>query len=116
MLRLQTADNCLMCGRCAEKCPVGIDLNTLRVNSRDKMHNVPDERRYGYFKGLDRSEGAGKVGYFAGCMTLLTPRTMSAMSAISRPRARRSGGPTAKAASAAAGRSNWPARPIRRAR
>ena len=51
MLRLQTADNCLMCGRCAEKCPVGIDLNTLRVNSRDKMHNVPDERRYGYFKG-----------------------------------------------------------------
>ena len=41
MLRLQTADNCLMCGRCAEKCPVGIDLNTLRVNSRDKMHNVP---------------------------------------------------------------------------
>ena len=79
MLRLQTADNCLMCGRCAEKCPVGIDLNTLRVNSRDKMHNVPDERRYGYFKGLDRSEGAGKVGYFAGCMTLLTPRTMSAM-------------------------------------
>ena len=82
MLRLQTADNCLMCGRCAEKCPVGIDLNTLRVNSRDKMHNVPDERRYGYFKGLDRSEGAGKVGYFAGCMTLLTPRTMSAMSAI----------------------------------
>ena len=82
MLRLATADNCLMCGRCAEKCPVGIDLNTLRVNSRDKMHNVPDERRYGYFKGLDRSEGAGKVGYFAGCMTLLTPRTMSAMSAI----------------------------------
>ena len=82
MLRLQTADNCLMCGRCAEKCPVNIDLNTLRVNSRDKMRNVPDERRYGYFKGLDRSAGEGKVGYFAGCMTLLTPRTMSAMSAI----------------------------------
>lgn len=82
MLRLQTADNCLMCGRCAEKCPVGIDLNTLRINSRDKMRNVPDERRYGYFKGLDRSQGEGKVGYFAGCMTLLTPRTMSAMSTI----------------------------------
>ena len=82
MLRLQTADNCLMCGRCAEKCPVNIDLNTLRVNSRDKMRNVPDERRYGYFKGLDRSAGEGKVGYFAGCMTLLTPRTMSAMATI----------------------------------
>ncbi len=81
-LRLQVADNCLMCGRCAEKCPVDIDLNTLRLNSRDRMHNVPDERRYDYFKGLDRSSGAGKVGYFAGCMTLLTPRTLAAMTTI----------------------------------
>ena len=81
-LRLQGADNCLMCGRCVEKCPVNIDLNTLRLNARDRMRNVPDERRYDYFKGLDRSSGTGKVGYFAGCMTLLTPRTLSAMSAI----------------------------------
>lgn len=101
MLRLQVADNCLMCGRCAEKCPVDIDLNTLRLNSRDTMRNVPDEKRYGYFKGLDRSSGEGKVGYFAGCMTLLTPRTMSAMEKYSRPPAKRSGGPTAKGASAA---------------
>ncbi|MDE5622736.1 MAG: 4Fe-4S dicluster domain-containing protein, partial [Alistipes sp.] len=75
MLRREVADNCLMCGRCAEKCPVGIDLNTLRLNARDGLRNVPDERRYDYFKGLDRSSGEGKVGYFAGCMTLLTPRT-----------------------------------------
>ena len=81
-LRLQVADNCLMCGRCVEKCPVNIDLNTLRLNARDRMRNVPDERRYDYFKGLDRSSGTGKVGYFAGCITLLTPRTLSAMSAI----------------------------------
>ena len=81
-LRLQVADNCLMCGRCVERCPVNIDLNTLRLNSRDRMRNVPDERRYGYFKGLDRSSGEGKVGYFAGCMTLLTPRTLTAMSTI----------------------------------
>ena len=84
MLRLATADNCLMCGRCAEKCPVDIDLNTLRLNSRDTMRNVPDEKRYDYFKGLDRSSGEGKVGYFAGCMTLLTPRTMSAMDKVFR--------------------------------
>jgi Fe-S oxidoreductase len=84
MLRLATADNCLMCGRCTEKCPVDIDLNTLRINSRDTMRNVPDEKRYGYFKGLDRSSGEGKVGYYAGCMTLLTPRTMSAMEKVFR--------------------------------
>ncbi|MEG2240284.1 MAG: (Fe-S)-binding protein [Alistipes sp.] len=82
MLRLATANNCLMCGRCTEKCPVGIDLNTLRLNSRDTMRNIPDERRYDYFKGLDRSTGTGKVGYFAGCMTLLTPRTLMAMAKI----------------------------------
>ena len=82
MLTRQVADNCLMCGRCAEKCPVGIDLNTLRLNSRDRMRNLPDERRYTYIQGLDRSSGEGKVGYFAGCMTLLTPRTLTAMSTI----------------------------------
>lgn len=82
MLTQQVTNNCLMCGRCAEKCPVGIDLNTLRLNSRDAMRNIPDERRYEYFKGLDRSEGEGHVGYFAGCMTLLTPRTLSAMEKI----------------------------------
>ncbi len=81
-LRLATANNCLMCGRCQEKCPVGIDLNTLRLSSRDTMRNIPDERRYEYFKGLDRSQGTGKVGYFAGCMTLLTPRTLLAMERI----------------------------------
>lgn len=84
MLRLRTADNCLMCGRCAEKCPVGIDLNTLRLNARDTMRNVPDEKRYDYFRGLDRSSGSGKVGYFAGCMTLLTPRILLAMERIFR--------------------------------
>ena len=82
MLTREVAQNCLMCGRCQTKCPVGIDLNTLRLNSRDTMRNTPDERRYDYFKGLDRSEGEGKVGYFAGCMTLLTPRTMTAMERI----------------------------------
>lgn len=81
-LRLETADNCLMCGRCEVKCPVGLDLNALRLNSRDAMRNIPDERRYEYLKGLDRSQGGGKVGYFAGCMTLLTPRTMQAMERI----------------------------------
>ncbi len=81
-LQLDVADNCLMCGRCAERCPVNIDLNTLRLNSRDSLRNVPDERRYDYFRGIDRSSGSGKIGYFAGCMTMLTPRTMSSMASI----------------------------------
>ena len=82
MLSLSVANDCLMCGRCEAKCPVGINLNTLRLNSRDAMRNIPDERRYGYLRGLDRSEGSGRVGYFAGCMTLLTPKTLNAMERI----------------------------------
>ncbi|MDE6857241.1 MAG: (Fe-S)-binding protein [Alistipes sp.] len=82
MLEMKVANNCLMCGRCEAKCPVGIDLNTLRRNSRDTMRNIPDERRYDYFAGIDRSSGEGRVGYFAGCMTMLTPRTLTAMERI----------------------------------
>ena len=82
MLTREVADNCLMCGRCVDRCPVGIDLNTLRLNARDQMRNMPAERRYSYLQGVDRSQGMGKVGYFAGCMTLLTPRILNAMTRL----------------------------------
>ena len=81
-LQQRVALDCLMCGRCADRCPVGIDINSLRLNTRATMRNIPNERRYNYLRGVDRSEGKGKVGYFAGCMTLLTPRTLSAMEQI----------------------------------
>ena len=82
MLQQKIANNCLMCGRCEQVCPVGINLNTLRLNSRTSMRNIPHEGRYNYLRGVDRSEGEGEVGYFAGCMTLLTPNTLSAMQKI----------------------------------
>ena len=82
MLQQKIANNCLMCGRCEQVCPVGINLNTLRLNSRATMRNIPNERRYDYLGGLDRSQGEGRVGYFAGCMTLLTPKTLTAMQRI----------------------------------
>ena len=81
-LQQKIANNCLMCGRCEQICPVGINLNTLRLNSRTSMRNIPNENRYKYLKNLDRSTGDGRVGYFAGCMTLLTPNTLSAMQRI----------------------------------
>lgn len=82
MLQQKIAHNCLMCGRCEQVCPVGINLNTLRLNSRTSMRNIPNEGRYNYLRGKDYSQGEGKVGYFAGCMTLLTPNTLSAMQKI----------------------------------
>lgn len=76
------ADNCLMCGRCERACPVGIEQNTLRLNSRQKRAAPVGENRYAYFDGADRSEGEGRVGYFAGCMTLLTPKILRSMERI----------------------------------
>ena len=81
-LKAPIVNNCLMCGRCEDACPVGIELNTLRLNSRDTMRNTPDENRFDYFRGVDKSVGSGKVGYFAGCMTSLTPRTLNSMEQI----------------------------------
>ncbi len=79
------ANNCLMCGRCQSKCPVGIDLNTLRLNSRHSFAStsVSDaEERYSYLNRVDPSIGSGRVGYFAGCMTSLSPKILNAMDKI----------------------------------
>lgn len=82
MLSLKVANNCLMCGRCETVCPVGINLATLRLNSRAKRRNIPNEGRYKYIKGIDHSIGEGRVGYFAGCMTPLTPGVQRSMEQI----------------------------------
>ena len=82
MLSLKVANNCLMCGRCETVCPVGINLATLRLNSRAKRRNIPNEGRYKYIKGIDLSSGEGRVGYFAGCMTPLTPSVQRSMERI----------------------------------
>lgn len=82
MLSLKVANNCLMCGRCEAVCPVGINLSTLRLNSRAKRRNIPNEGRYKYIKGMDRSSGSGRVGYFAGCMTSLVPAVQRSMEQI----------------------------------
>ena len=82
MLSLKVTNNCLMCGRCESVCPVGINLATLRLNSRAKRRNIPNEGRYKYIKGLDRSSDKGRVGYFAGCMTPLIPGIQRSMEQI----------------------------------
>jgi Fe-S oxidoreductase len=81
-LRRRVADTCLMCGRCENRCPVGLELTALRQNSRHALRNTPANDRYAYAKGLDTSSGEGRVGYFAGCMTLLSPRILRSMEGI----------------------------------
>jgi Fe-S oxidoreductase len=77
-----TADTCIMCGRCEGRCPVGLELNSLRLNSRHALNNTPVNDRWAYARGVDNSSGEGRVGYFAGCMTLLAPRILRAMESV----------------------------------
>ncbi len=105
-LTREVADNCLMCGRCQGRCPVGIELDTLRLNSRRTLSGAPSDGRFDYARGIvsgrenEVENGAGadvaaarnaskngtteapKIGYFAGCMTLLTPKILRAMDTI----------------------------------
>ncbi|MFR9504149.1 MAG: (Fe-S)-binding protein [Rikenellaceae bacterium] len=81
-LKAEIVDNCLMCGRCAVACPVNIDVNTLRLNSRAELRDNQDEPRFNYLQDVDTSSGEGKVGYFAGCMTQLTPTILKSMATI----------------------------------
>ncbi|HOW09823.1 MAG TPA: (Fe-S)-binding protein [Bacteroidales bacterium] len=96
------AYNCLMCGRCDEVCPVGIEISPIRMIER---RNSESGMRYsniwkGYFRtrpvqsatrqnsknSYDFLPAANPektdVLYFAGCMTHLTPAIKNAMTSI----------------------------------
>lgn len=96
--------NCLMCGRCDEACPVGIELGPLRMIHRragdppkDTMsiwsgylrlrnQNIQDNGEshitaFQYLKPQPVKKGP-EVLYFAGCMTHLTPGIPIAMRKI----------------------------------
>lgn len=81
-------NNCLMCGRCEEMCPVDIDLNALRMMQRGD-HSVVTDTTYSYIPEVKEVEGAdkgvvksGRVAYFAGCMGHLTPGVIAGMRKI----------------------------------
>ncbi len=68
--------DCLLCGRCKEYCPVGIDNNMIRVSQRIRM--LPPGN--GSFEYLRVNGGkTSDIVYFAGCMTHLTPGIKKSM-------------------------------------
>ena len=91
--------NCLMCGRCEEKCPVKIETLPIRMIKRRNTKYEPEENNIlnMYFpkKRIPMEAKApiapsytylpkpaakkAKVAYFAGCMTHLTPSIKKSM-------------------------------------
>jgi Fe-S oxidoreductase len=96
------ANNCLMCGRCDQKCPVGIELSPIRmIQRRGGDADFYYKNTYkGYLRNRKsvtsvKTNGSASfnflpetnpekvdVLYFAGCMTHLTPSIKSSMISI----------------------------------
>jgi Fe-S oxidoreductase len=73
------AMKCLVCGRCQDICPVGINIDSLHLIKRNEFfrnHSV----NHSYLKNGET--GKADIIYFAGCMTHLTPSVMRAMTGI----------------------------------
>jgi Fe-S oxidoreductase len=95
----EIAHNCLLCGRCDQKCPVGIELSPIRMIQRrlDEPGNDFKNIYKGYFRtrqttlqekpitsvNYDFLPGTNPekadVLFFAGCMTHLTPAIKNSM-------------------------------------
>jgi Fe-S oxidoreductase len=95
----EIAHNCLLCGRCDQICPVGIELSPIRmIQRRTGDYNVIFRNTYnGYFRTrqsvpLEKTNGSPvynfmpetnpekvDVLYYAGCMTHLTPSIKNSM-------------------------------------
>ena len=73
------AQQCIMCGRCVQACPVGIDSCRLKQNVR-RSESFYSPTQYKYFPPTETIRT--DVLYFAGCMTHLTPGIVKAMQKI----------------------------------
>ncbi len=74
--------NCLLCGRCQPDCPVGLELNNLRITQRIESTKEYNSS-YDYLKnGKIAVSPQTEVIYFAGCMTHLTPAIIKSMKGL----------------------------------
>lgn len=87
----EIADKCLMCGKCVALCPVGVESCNIKMAQRSTVtEKLP--YNYSYITSIhpeivlpspaEDAPRSGKVLYFAGCMTHLTPGIIKSMEKI----------------------------------
>ena len=77
----KAAENCLMCNKCETDCPVGIEISAIRRQERDKG-KLNTEGNYRFIDPLKSFNAIGRVAFFGGCMSHLTPGTTESMKKI----------------------------------
>jgi Fe-S oxidoreductase len=77
-----SASQCLMCNRCMQACPVGVDTAALKINTKYERVALHSDNQYDYLDVSKPGNGQVDVLYYAGCMTHLTPATKLAMTKI----------------------------------
>lgn len=85
----EIADKCLMCGKCAAICPVGVNSPEIRRVQRETLNNSI-KYDYSYLDSIAKTakpenaeaSAEGKVLYFAGCMSHLTPKIIKSVESL----------------------------------
>jgi len=80
-LKEEVANNCLMCDRCVVDCPVGLELTRIRRIQRYKKE-IDTLDNYKYLDAIQPFNAIGRVAYYSGCMSHLTPGIINAMKNI----------------------------------
>ena len=81
----EIADKCLMCGKCYALCPVGVNSPAIRRAIRETRNNsIKGDYSYldsysGNNSKKQADKSGGKILYFAGCMTHLTPKIIKSV-------------------------------------
>jgi Fe-S oxidoreductase len=80
-LKEEVANNCLMCDRCVVDCPVGLELTKIRRQTRYKKE-LDTQGNYKYVEDIQPFNAIGRIAYYSGCMSHLTPGIITAMKNI----------------------------------
>ena len=77
----KATENCLMCHQCETHCPVGIEIAAIRRQERIKGKPVTEDN-YRFIEPYKSFNAIGRVAYYGGCMSHLTPAITGAMKKI----------------------------------